>query len=51
MALDESDGRSAAVRQVLSQMETESVRSAGMDDDTAEQLFTGAELLSLLQMG
>jgi hypothetical protein len=49
MALDASDGRSAAVRQVLSQMETGSVRSAGMDDDTAEQLFTGAELLSLLQ--
>jgi hypothetical protein len=49
MALDASEGRSAAVRQLLSLLETESERSAGLEEDAAEQIFTAADLLSLLQ--
>ncbi|HEX4156849.1 MAG TPA: hypothetical protein VHY79_00100, partial [Rhizomicrobium sp.] len=37
------------MRQLLSLLETESERSAGLEKDAAEQIFTAADLLSLLQ--
>jgi hypothetical protein len=49
MALDAAAGRASALRLVLSLLDAESEKSAGAEDDAAEQLFTGAELLSLLQ--
>ncbi|HEY3638082.1 MAG TPA: DUF5681 domain-containing protein [Rhizomicrobium sp.] len=49
MALDASAGRISAVKLILSLLDAESKKSAGRGADAAEQLFTGAEVLSLLQ--
>ena len=49
MALDAVAGRMSAVKLVLSLLEAQSGTSARMEDEAAEQLFTGAELFSLLQ--
>ena len=49
MVLDAATGRIPAVRLVLSLLDAESGREASAEDDFAEQLFTGADVLSLLQ--
>ena len=48
MALDAVGGRMSAIRQVLSLLDAECGTSAEAED-AAEDLFTGEELLSLLQ--
>src|SRR5262249_5959805 len=49
MARDAVAGRVSATRLLLSLIDKESERSADMEDEAAEQLFTGADVLSLLQ--